>query len=445
MGFLRNYRGEASYTRLIITSPETDVIQVAVNTIRTNLFSGLVSGDEPATVNIPPEWRVDESGLSDRGIHISANSSAVFVVAANVYAVGTSIGTSDTYHILPHQNLTVQFYEYYAMSIGTKLDSSGQERASEVLLVGTEDNTTVTVFPTQTVSLPIDPQDGGNSTIIVQPGQGHTMTLHRLQTLLITKGNLDLTGTRIVSNKPLSVLSGHECGNVPDNVGGCDHVGVHVPPTATWGKRFLLIPFLERPSGQRYKVLSAQTDTVVERTCSGDILDVVNLATSGSVYEFHTTPITSCYLQSNNPLLVVQLGQGFELDRTGDPSMMFVSPVEQYINSVSLLPLSTDDFSANFITITAFPEHFSPANILLDGQPVKADWTVVISNRTTVGYGCKLPISMGSHTVQHKHTKGRLSVLVYGLDREPRHAYGYLAGLAFPPSLGNVIIVIIVV
>lgn len=432
MGFLRNFQGKASYTRLIVTSPSADAAQVVVSTFDTTLFNGAVSRTGPATVNIPPQLRIND--LSDRrmGIHISANSNAVSVVAVNVYSVGTTTGTSETYHILPHQNLTVPLYEYYAVSIGTKPSS---DRLSEVLLVGAEDNTTVTVYPSQNVSLPLDLQNEGNFTM-VQAGQGYSMTLHRLQTLLITKAGLDLTGTRVVSNKPISVFSGHECGNVPNNVDNCDHVGVQVPPTATWGKEFLLIPFLGRPTGQQFKMVSAQNDTLVERTCSGDNHNDFTLTTAGSVYEFHTNPLTSCYLKSNKPLLVVQLGQGFELDKIGDPFMILVSPVGQYVNNASFLPLSINEFPDNFITIITPSEHFSPANILLDGQQVMADWTVVFSNGTTAGYACRLPITVGPHSVQHRHTEGRLSVLVYGMNRAPKHAYGYLAGLTYPPNLG---------
>ena len=430
MGFLKNYddKSQKNYNQFILTSPSSTSISFTVSTLDAVLYNGTVSSYSPAIVDVPMEFIVRDTTQRRKGIHIVTNGSEVSVVAANTNIVTEDGATTATYSIIPHQHLPVQEYEYFALSIGSK-----GNRLSEVLLVGTDDNTEVTVYPSQDVSLPLDPQDGGSSTIMVQPGQGHTMTLHRLQTLLITKGGKDLTGTRIVSNKPLSVLSGHECGNVPADMDNCDHVGVHIPPTATWGKEFLLVPFLGRPAGQRFKMVSAQNDTLVQCTCSGSAFEIVNLTTSGSVYEFHTSSFTSCFVQSNKPLIVVQLSQGLQTDGMGDPAMMILPPLKQYTNKISFVPLATKgtvNISNNFITIITTPEHFNHTNILLDGQPVAADWTIVLNQaEATVAYVCKLSISSEPHIVEHRHPNGRLSALVYGFDNKPRHGYGYEAGI----------------
>ena len=34
----------------------------------------------------------------------------------------------------------------------------------------------------------------------------------------------DLTGSRVESNKPVQVIGGHYCANVPDGFGYCDHL-----------------------------------------------------------------------------------------------------------------------------------------------------------------------------------------------------------------------------
>lgn len=438
VGFLKNYdrqRTVVDFNQLLITSLSSTPVEFTVRTLLDGeLHKGTVSSRSPATVDVPMKYIVLNGSPTQRrkGIQISTNGSDISVVAANAKKVNEDGATTATYSIVPHQHLPVQEYEYFALSIS----SSSRSHMSEILLVGTEDNTTVTVFPSQTVSLPRDPQDGENSedTIMVQPGQGHTMTLHRLQTLLITKADkLDLTGTRIVSNKPLSVLSGHECGNIPIDVGNCDHVGVHVPPTATWGKEFFLVPFLGRTAGQWFKMVSAQNDTVVQRTCSGNAPKIVNLTTTGSVYEFHTNSYTLCYLQSNKPLIVAEMSQGLQTDGMGDPAMMIIPPVERYANKISFLPLTMTEsfnFADNFITIITTPEHFNPNNILLDDQPIAADWSMVLNQaKDTIAYGCKLPVSPGPHIVQHRHPNGRLSVLVYGFDSQPRHGYGFEAGV----------------
>ena len=437
IGFMRNYQGSSSYTRLVITSTTAEPTSISVDTLETNIFNGTVTSASPVTVDVASQWTVQSSRVSDRskGVLVSADSSAVTVVAANVYKISTSAGTSDAYHILPRHSLPQQVYEYYAMSISSTVDGTG--RASQVLLVGSDDDTIITITPSQDVSLPMDPSNDSTTTV-VQKGQNYTITLHRLQTLLISKPDQDLTGTRIVSNKPVTVLSGHECGNVPQDVRGCDHVAVNTPPSSTWGREFILLPFIGKPSGQLYKMLSAVNGTVVQRECSGGTHDTIQLASAGISHVFHTSPYLSCHLQSNHPLLVVQLSQGSGLDGIGDPMMMLLSPVEQYVNTVSFSPLSTSDFATSYVAISTTAEHFNAADILLNGQPVEADWSLVISNGTTVGWGSRLalpPAATHGYVVTHKHSSGRLSALVYGFDTAPRHSYGYLAGLTYPPPI----------
>ena len=363
---------------------------------------------------------------------MTANSSAVSVVAANVYKISSEAGTSDAYNVLPRHDLSQQRYEYYAMSISSTVD--GTDRASQVLLVGNEDRTTITITPSHDVSLPLDPSNDSTTTLVPK-GHDYSVTLHQLQTLLITKPNQDLSGTRIISNKPLTVLSGHECGNVPQDVRGCDHVAVNTPPSSTWGREFILLPFIGKPSGQLYKMISAMNDTVVQRECSGGVRDEIQLGTAGVPHVFHTTPFPSCHLLSNHPLLVVQLSQGSGLDGIGDPTMILLAPVEQYVNELSFSPLSTSDFATSYINIATTAEYFNAANILLNGQPVEADWSMVIRNDSTIGWGTRLalPPSTNGYVVTHEHTRGRLSAIVYGFDTAPRHSYGYLAGLIYPP------------
>ena len=419
---------EIDYLQLLITSLSPAPTAVTISSIDTVIAEKIVTSSSSAIVNVSTDMMVVDGKPSQRqkGLHVVANSSDVSIVAVNVNLINKDAATTATYNILPHHGQPVEEYEYFAVSVG----SLEHKLLSEVLLVGTEDNTTITIYPTQVVTLPQDAQSDQEeeATITIQPGQKHQITLHCLQTLLVTNRGQDLTGTRIVSNKPLSVLSGHECGNVPSDMGNCDHLGVHVPPSSTWGKEFLLIPFLGRPAGQQFKMISAQPNTTVKCTCSG-VPEMVSLNTSGSVYEFHTTSFTSCYLKSNKPLLMVQLGQGLETDGMGDPAMMIVPPMEQYTSRVSFIPLMMDgsfSFMHNFINILATAEHFDYSKILLDGKPVKADWSMVLGdNDTTVAYGCKIPISAGSHIVEHRHPNGRLSVLVYGFDNHPRHGYGF--------------------
>ena len=429
MGFLKNFdRSGQNKIEIVVSTSSSTPVAFRIHSKDQLLGSGVVPAASEVEIVIPLRYMTRSSRYSERhkGIHVTTNDSEVSIVAIASNRITSFSGSTAAYRIFQYQEAegSVQ-YEYFAVSISSV---AGEGLLSEFLIVGNENDTTITIYPTNetgSIVLPRDAQDGGDTTIEVRPGEGHSVVLNQLQTLLVTK-TVDLTGTRIVSNKPITLLSGHECGNVPHDRPKCDHVGVHVRPTTAWGKNFLLIPFLGRPSGQYFKIVMAEDNTVIKRTCSGSLNSEMLFHSAGDSYFFRTTPFMSCYVQSNKPLLIAQLSQGGSLDGIGDPAMLLVSPIEQYVNKVSLLALNKNLFSHSYITITTSGNHFGPSNVLLDGKPVIGDWNIVISEESfIIGYGCRLQVSPGHHTVEHSMSNGRLSVIVYGFDTTLRHAYGY--------------------
>ena len=136
-----------------------------------------------------------------------------------------------------------------------------------------------------------------------------------LQTLLIFHLELDITGTRIVSAKPLTVLSGHSCAQFPSDQNFCEPVYVHVPPTFTWGRDFLLAAFAGRTSTQFYRLVTAEESTTISYRCTlesgrsmftiGDSCTIVTISLPAGSY---------CSLSSCKPIFVVQLGAGHDTD-----------------------------------------------------------------------------------------------------------------------------------
>ena len=125
-------------------------------------------------------------------------------------------GSAGEYLAYPCMEAKLDNYTYYAVSTTSLVGNS----RGEILLVACHNDTNVTITPTQSVVLPVNAQDPDSDNITVAAGSSHTLVLHSLQTLLIVvTGNiLDLSGTKIVSIKPLTVISGHECGNLPTNL-----------------------------------------------------------------------------------------------------------------------------------------------------------------------------------------------------------------------------------
>ena len=145
-----------------------------------------------------------------------------------------------------------------------------------------------------------------------------------------------------MSDKPVSVFSGHECGHMPANISFCDHMVEQIPPISTWGTEFYTVPFLTRPR-DIFKVISAQNDNRIMWMCNdgnGALIASAErvLLTAGTVIEIPTLENHFCRFTSQFPVLLVQFSIGGEADNTvlADPLMTVIPPVGQYRSSYRL-------------------------------------------------------------------------------------------------------------
>ena len=291
--------------------------------------TGSVSLNSPATITFSTNILVvgSEYAQREKGIHVQTTG----VEPIFVFVTTTNIAGFGDYLAYPCQSFEIDNYEYYAVSTTSTLLGF----RSQVVLVACEDDTEVIITPTETVNLPMDAQDPDSSHINILAGDNHTVTLDQMQTLLLSTSGADLTGTKIVSNKPLTVISGHECGNVPESFRFCEQLTVQVPPTSTWGSEFLLAPFTGRTSGQYYKAVASSNDTTVAYKCGTSRTLAIVLTNPGQSFLFRTELTDYCYLFTSKPVLVVQMATGGFVDNVGDPVMAIVPPIPQYVSSAS--------------------------------------------------------------------------------------------------------------
>ena len=375
--------------------------------------------DRPGIISLGRNLMVTNSSFSNRqkGVQVSSEQESFSVLVANIYRQGRSYGE---YLAYPCHDFGLDNYTYIAVSTESQVSTA----YSQVLLVGCQDNTTITITPTHPVVLPQDAQING-SNITVEAGASHTIVLHEGQTLLFRNLENDLSGTRIVSDKHLTVVSGHQCGNIPKGEQFCEHLTVQIPPTATWGTKFLLAPFAGRENSQLYQVTKVDNYTIIQQTCN-----TTTTPLRGQSGLFLTHPYPYCSLSSNKPILVTQWGLGGQRDGIGDPVVTTVPPVAQYINKVSFFVYPIHLTPSNYITVTVPAEHFGEDRVLLDGTPITCSWTLIYNARNgTVGYGCNQLVSSGTHIMSHANTTGRLSVMVHGYPQSQPWAYAYNAGM----------------
>lgn len=399
----------------------TDSADFGIFTSNGTVSNSTATLSSPVTESIS-DMLVTTSDFSDRekGILITAmNNESLFVLVfiETQFALGVFLG----YPCIDFANRLT--YTYYAISVAT------HSTKSQILLVGSTDNTTITIIPTQDITLPHDAQNSSSPLVNVLAETSHTVTLHQLQTLLVFVNDLDLTGTKVVSDNPLTVISGHECALVPAPRGFCEQLAVEIPPTVTWGTEFLLAPFAERDTGQFYKAIAAENDTKIQYVCGKNKSQVSVIEIAGRGISFFTSSSSYCYLVSNKPVFMVQLATGGDLvnggDGRGDPAMAIVSPLSGYISSTNFFSI-IHDVTSNAVSVTVPSVYFQTEDIVLDGSPLNCTWNKILNiDNAVVGYGCNPSIGPGMHNISHVNG-GLLSVMAYGF--HSIKGYAYLTG-----------------
>ena len=426
IGFLRQFLSSGTI-QIRVHTFESSSVSFSISSKTGYNYIGTTSASSPATVTIPTSFQVRDSGYEYRnlGLHITSlptNPITVFVIGY------TSSDTPRLTHVAhPYLEQLTTAYTYY----GVSADVLSLTKFSQVLLVGCRDNTTVKITPTQNVSIPEDPQLSDGIYLNISAGDSHTVILHELQCLLITTLYFDLSGTKIVSNHPLTVVGGHDCARIPTEYGDCDPISTQMPPTVNWGKSFLLPPLTSRTNGQRYKIIASENNTIAEIKCGTNVHKTVVLSNDGDIHQFDTNSSEYCTVLTSNPSYVVEYGFGRDYlsDGYGDPLLMTIPPLDQYIHSVTFSSFVT--MPKNYFSILVPNDQYFNQTYLYNGFTLTPIWTTIYyPNGSIAGYGYSAQFS-GTVTIGHSNVNGSVFVAVYGFVEYG--AYGYTAGMKLNP------------
>ena len=429
VAFLRQF-SSTSRIEMIVLTKSTTPVQFNISSSTGYNYTGTTTANAATFVTIPSNLQVRESSYTYRhlGLHVTSSPSQPI----SVVLVGYTSTPRSTYLALPCHDQPTDEYIYYGISH----ESSSSNYYSQILLVGCRDNTTVTITPTQTIQLPQDPQQSNSATVTIIAGTSYTVTLHSLQTLLIAVQYTDLSGTKIVSNYPLTVVGGHDCAQVPVNYGDCDPIATQVPPTINWGTNFLLTPLQSRNNGQRFKVIASESNTNFVMRCSNTSLHNI-IALSGNLVSYNIGSSHFCYAHCSQPCFITELAfgryyPGFVGASYGDPLLMTVPPIRQYPQSVTFTTLP--EMPTNFYSIAVPADAYFNGTVVINGVLTMLTWTSIYNVHGTIsGYGYTTAAN-GNYTISHSHPNGKIYVSVYGF--QIVGGYGYPAGMLLN-SLAN--------
>ncbi|XP_072180985.1 IgGFc-binding protein-like [Diadema setosum] len=284
---------------------------------------------------------------------------------------------------------------------------------SSFTITGTKQGTRIRVVPSQRV---LHNRQWYNA------GQIINVNLNAAQTMQI-RCPKDLTGTYIMADKPVSVVSGATCTRVPSSMQRCDHLVEMLPPVSALGTRFSLLPLLNR-TGYVFRMIAARPNTKVHLAGT-----IYTLGQRGSFREFNQDAQLPVSLTSNKPLLVTQYGKGMDPNFWGDPFMTIIPPVEQYMQGMTTfgtLAQSGQDMFFSFMSIsTTSADLFSISlnNILVMGTdlelPKAAETLRFTADRT-------MKIENIPHTLHNPSFMSRFTAIVHGVSQGS--GYGYPIG-----------------
>ena len=380
---------------LFISSVEPGPVPITIETLRGFKFSGFATNNDTLSVDIPNTFQVTSITERDKGIRITAENQSQIMV----YGLNYETFTSDGFLALPCYHLPQNEYEYYALSYSDRVTRG------HILIVSCEDNTFFEI-----------------DSNIIQLNKMHTYLWE----------SRCVSGTRIVSNRPLAVYIGNRCTNVPIGHGFCDHLTEQVPPTALWGRRFLSSSIPNR-RGELYHLIAAKSSTTITVNCSTfEEVVTYSIPLAGSWREFITPAMSYCSITSDKPLLVMQFALGNEFDGlAGDPFMMMITAIEQYSNKyVFNVP---PQYSMNYLALYVTPKDFQPEHIFLDDVNLEnATWTgVYCSDRVICGYIAHVNVSSGVHQLYHSGISSHIGASAFGFNF--RNSYGYPVGIQPDP------------
>lgn len=189
-------------------------------------------------------------------------------------------------------------------------------------------------------------QDNTQVTFSLKTGETVVRTLNAGQTYMVARSQ-ELTGSMVESDKPIAVLSGNACTNVPAGVSACDHIVEQMPSVASLSKEYYVAPTPRTGAGgDVVRIVASENGTAV--SVNGVSQGTLN---AGEFKEIRITAGSS--VVADKPVLVAQylVGQGTAGTNT-DPAMTIIPGKDQWLkNYVFATPSGTAAFPTDYMSI----------------------------------------------------------------------------------------------
>ncbi|MBW2276833.1 MAG: IgGFc-binding protein [Deltaproteobacteria bacterium] len=391
------------------------------NPATVSAYKGNGSGwDTPTTVEVPTmglhvfemvDYHVETSGLWPKSSFKIESDVPIIAYQFNPMN-GSASYMSDASMLFPVPALSLTYDV-----IGWEPTNSSYETYFTVVAV--TDGTQVTV----TASVP--PQAGG---VVPASTDPFTVEMEEGDVLQVCTPELGVTftGSRIESNEdhPIAVFTGNECAFIPNTISACDHLEEQVPGARFWGTEFVAARVPVRSTDPvavdevMWQIYAFEDDTSVTLTAAPEITGLPFEAATLAQSELKPIAVMEYMIGCSNPYA----------ENTGDPAMIYVNPVEQFLPRYVVLVPSTWEGDALVITRDA------GIGVQVDGVAVpEAQFLAVSGTEYEVA---RVNVDDGVHTVESVDDQHGVGVIVIGWDYADSYAYtGGMGMVAINPDI----------
>tara|TARA_Y100000385_G_scaffold258770_1_gene286988 strand:+ start:199 stop:4344 length:4146 start_codon:yes stop_codon:yes gene_type:complete len=415
VGFMKHREGSKSKTSLYITSDSntTGVVSVPGQSWSQN-FS--VTANSVTVVTIPSSNSYNDCSdcITKKGVHVTSVKDVI------VYAHHYQDNQSDATLVLPTRTLGKDYY-----IVGYNQISPSSSGRNTFGIVSVKDQTRIKITPKQAIS------KNGGGTLPANVPYYINLNEGEFYQGVASSGafSADLTGSKIevidtgasANCRSIAVFSGSSYLSISSGCSGFtsgDNLIEQMFPINSWGSRFVLVPALGR-SSDNFRFVAAEDKTEVVIFNPGAAPDVLYL-NKGEFGEIKNISAVRNVI-STKPVMAVQYQRTASCDgfrnRTGDPSMTILNPLEQTLKDITLYSSSFFDIDNHYINVvipTAAKSTFT-----IDG--VGKTFTAVPSN-ANYSYA-RFGVNAGNHRL--KAAAGFIAT-AYGEGRY--ESYGYAAG-----------------
>jgi IgGFc binding protein len=291
-------------------------------------------------------------------------------------------------------------------------------------ILAREDETHVQIKPTGMLS-----SAAGHPPI--KRGETGEFVLHRGQFLQFTQAQNN-SGTGVESDKPVSVVGGATCMYIPNQIGPCDTLHQNLPPIRLFGDTYVATRHRDRgePEITPWRILAAANDTKL--TYDPPMPEAPATLQRGEWKEFWAPgPFVVRSQDNGHPIYVAayMTSNGNVSTPEGDPEMVNVVPVGQYLSSYVFL---TDPTYRNtnlvFVRLAVEGKY---EDVQLDCLGTVEGWAKVGSTNYEIAYvdlvKGAIPQGACDNGVHRASSKNPFTVTVWGWDQDA--SYGFPAGM----------------